>query len=103
MTLRILDWEVWTNLDFWIWLYLAMKLISDIACLAAIGKSDYAVIPFGLNATCLMREKVSIVRDKNNYFKADYVKIREDLDIDWHAEFQGLSVSKGWLLSRKNV
>ena len=65
--------------------------------------SNHAVIPFGLNTTCLMREKDNIVKDKDNYFKADYVKIKEDLEIDWHAEFQGLSVSKGWLLSRKNV
>ena len=45
--------------------------------------------------------KVSIVRDNHNNFKADYVKIREDLDIDEHASCKVCLLLRAELLQGK--
>ena len=68
--------------------------IVDINHLAPLGKSDHAVVTFVYTPIFVEQSKDNDLR--SNFFKSDYSKIKQELNLNWHELLDNMTVSDGW-------
>ena len=75
------------------------NVIEDKQYEVPLGKSDHATLRFDYKLKGHVNQTSEPVR---NYWKADYSKIRKELEaVDWAGELDGLDTQQTWLVIKK--
>ena len=71
-------------------------MVEKVNFLSSLGKSDHLVLTFNLVCYTIPDSK-SEQKSKLNFFKGDYVSIREELNkIDWAVTLDGMDLLNSW-------
>ncbi len=75
-------------------------LINEVQTGPPLGKSDHCSLLVEVNATAPVQKKN---RPRFNYYKADYDKIRQALNINWEELLRGKPVGECWAIFAKKL